>query len=101
MQPILKRRELTDTDAPRPMTLPDLASELAVALVGGREAAGSGSDSAGDPCAVAAKAARVVRIDGEARAIEITCSCGETTLVELEYGEPSPAPQSATAEDPS
>ena len=101
MQPILKRRELTDTDAPQPMTLPDLAGELAAALVGGREADGGGSDSPDDACTVVAKAARVVQIDGEARAIEITCSCGETTLVELEYGEPSPAPQSATAEDPS
>lgn len=30
---------------------------------------------------------RVHRADGRVHAIEITCSCGETTLVELDYEE--------------
>lgn len=37
----------------------------------------------------AERAARLVEIDGEVRAIEFRCSCGEVSLIELEYG-PSP-----------
>lgn len=37
-----------------------------------------------------AKSARVVDDAGEPRAIEITCSCGETTLVELDFGRQEP-----------
>lgn len=33
------------------------------------------------------KSARLVHVDGTARAIEIRCSCGELTLVELTYPE--------------
>jgi hypothetical protein len=32
-----------------------------------------------------AKRARLVEVDGVVRAIECTCSCGETTLLEIEY----------------
>jgi len=32
-----------------------------------------------------AKKAELVRHDGEVRAIEVTCACGEVTLVEVEY----------------
>lgn len=31
------------------------------------------------------KVARLVRVEGVVRAIELACTCGETTLVELEY----------------
>ncbi|MBI5365143.1 MAG: hypothetical protein HZA53_18340 [Planctomycetes bacterium] len=31
------------------------------------------------------KDARVIQVDGEARAIEITCACGEKTVVELVF----------------
>ncbi len=33
------------------------------------------------------KSARVVHVEGVARAIEVRCSCGELTLVELAYPE--------------
>jgi hypothetical protein len=32
-----------------------------------------------------AKTVRLLQQDGVARALEVTCSCGETTLIELEY----------------
>lgn len=38
----------------------------------------------------ARKEARLVQIDGEARAIEITCACGEKTVVELVFDAPRP-----------
>lgn len=38
---------------------------------------------AGEPPHV--KRARLLRVDGVVRALEVTCACGETTLVELEY----------------
>lgn len=45
--------------------------------------------SPGAPRAAAAsihaKRARLVEVDGVVRAIECTCSCGETTLLEVEY----------------
>ena len=31
---------------------------------------------------------RLLRIEGVVRALEVTCTCGETTVVELEYGSP-------------
>lgn len=31
------------------------------------------------------KSARPITIEGAIRAIEVTCSCGETTVIELEY----------------
>jgi len=31
------------------------------------------------------KSARAITIEGAIRAIEVTCSCGETTLIELEF----------------
>jgi hypothetical protein len=31
------------------------------------------------------KDVRLVVLDGSVRGIELTCSCGETTLIELEY----------------
>jgi len=40
------------------------------------------------PCAGARrceKSARPITIEGAIRAIEVTCSCGETTLIELEF----------------
>ncbi len=32
-----------------------------------------------------AKAANLLRVDGEVRAIEVTCSCGEKMVIELDY----------------
>ncbi len=45
------------------------------------------SPSAAGPSAPAvhAKRARLVEVDGVVRAIECTCTCGETTLLEIEY----------------
>ena len=34
---------------------------------------------------------RTLRVEGRVRAIEVTCACGEVSLVELDYA-PSPAP---------
>jgi hypothetical protein len=31
------------------------------------------------------KRVRTVQLDGAVRAIEVTCSCGETTLIEIDY----------------
>lgn len=31
------------------------------------------------------KSVRLLRIDGSVQALEVTCSCGEITVVELEY----------------
>ena len=33
------------------------------------------------------KTARLIQIDGVARAVEVTCTCGEVHLVELEFEE--------------
>ncbi len=33
------------------------------------------------------KSARLVEIDGAPRAVEVTCSCGEVHLIELEFEE--------------
>lgn len=33
------------------------------------------------------RAARLVEVDGAVRAVEITCTCGETTLVEFTFDE--------------
>jgi hypothetical protein len=38
---------------------------------------------------------RLVRLDGRVQAIEVTCRCGEVTVLDLEYGD---AP--ATGDDP-
>ncbi len=42
----------------------------------------SASSAVGRRCE---KSARPITIDGAIRAIEVTCSCGETTTIELEY----------------
>ncbi len=34
----------------------------------------------------------LLRVDGVVRAIEVSCACGESTLIEIEYPQPSPAP---------
>jgi hypothetical protein len=36
------------------------------------------------------KDARLLEIDGRVLAIEVTCSCGERTVVELDYPEVNP-----------
>lgn len=52
------------------------------------------------------KALRVVEEDGVARAFELTCSCGDVTVIELEYSSPeaeavpAPAPPAATPSVP-
>ena len=41
----------------------------------------------------AAKSLRLLRIEGVVRAVEITCACGEVTVVELDYEQaPEKAP---------
>lgn len=51
-------------------------------------AAGAGSPTGlGQTRQVCAKSARPLMHDGRVRAIEVTCSCGEKTLVELELEE--------------
>ena len=39
-----------------------------------------------------AKVVNLVRVDGEVRGIEFQCSCGEATVLELEYGAEAAAP---------
>lgn len=36
--------------------------------------------------------ARLLRADGVVRAIEVTCACGDVTVIELDYADPD-APQ--------
>ncbi len=43
-----------------------------------------------------AKVANLLRVEGEVRAIEFRCSCGESSVIELEYTEASPPPPDAT-----
>lgn len=44
-------------------------------------------------------AVRVVEFDGSVRALEITCACGEVTLVELELETNGARPATAQGED--
>jgi hypothetical protein len=39
-----------------------------------------------------AKVVNLLRVDGEVRGIEFQCSCGEVTVLELEYGEAAAVP---------
>lgn len=57
-------------------------------------AAGRPGASAASPRGARAhgrKEARLVEIDGAVRAIEITCACGDTTVVELAFDAPKAA----------
>lgn len=56
------------------------------------QAAKPGAPSAARP----AKKVELVRHEGEVRAIEVTCACGEVTLVEVEYEAQGAAPAPAT-----
>ena len=47
----------------------------------------SGAAAPGQTRQICAKSARPLMHEGRVRAIEITCSCGEKTLVELELEE--------------
>ncbi len=40
------------------------------------------------------KSVELLRQGGVVHAIQITCSCGDTTVVELDYPEPSPPAES-------
>ena len=44
----------------------------------------AGAPARGAPAACRAPQAELVRVAGEVRAIELTCACGEVTLVESE-----------------
>lgn len=59
-------------------------------LLDGQEARPAAQAAAAAPAACTKKNARLVEHDGQPRAIEFTCSCGETTLVELEFGASEP-----------
>jgi hypothetical protein len=39
------------------------------------------------PCV---KSVRLLKLDGEVRALELTCSCGERSVIELAYSEADP-----------
>lgn len=43
------------------------------------------------------KEVRLVRIAGEVRAVELRCSCGEATTIELAYEDAAPASAPASA----
>jgi hypothetical protein len=47
---------------------------------------GTGPAKQGGRCAPAV-GARLLRADGVVRAIEVTCACGEVTVLELEYAD--------------
>lgn len=66
-------------------------SEVKFAESGAVERRAPGQDS--PPRCVAKKNAALVEEAGRAVAIEVTCSCGEVTIVELEFkGTPASAP---------
>lgn len=47
-----------------------------------------------------AKVVNLLRLEGRVHAIEFVCSCGETSVIELEYGEPdapTPVPDAETS----
>ena len=48
-----------------------------------------------------AKVARLLRVEGEVRAIEFLCTCGETTVLELEYAPVAAAPPAPETAPPS
>ncbi|MCP3914779.1 MAG: hypothetical protein GY711_04365 [bacterium] len=56
------------------------------------ESAGDGELALDEPSATCEKAVRLLESEGLARAIEITCSCGEVTVVELDYADAEAAP---------
>ncbi|MBI5434175.1 MAG: hypothetical protein HZA52_15180 [Planctomycetes bacterium] len=43
------------------------------------------------------KSVELLRVDNKVRAIEITCSCGEKSVVELDYADDKPAAKPAEA----
>lgn len=47
------------------------------------------------PGGCAPKQAEPVRLDGRVAAIRFTCSCGEVSLIELDYDGGAPAPEDA------
>jgi len=47
-----------------------------------------------------AKVAELLRVDGQVRAIEVQCSCGERTVIELGYEAASEAPAPTASEAP-
>jgi hypothetical protein len=60
----------------------------------------AGAEPAPDEEAVRCeKEVRLVRLGGEVRAVELRCSCGETTTIELAYGEPGGTDAEASEED--
>ena len=68
---------------------------------------GSGSSSSvragrarADAACASRKAVRLVEHEGQVRGIELTCDCGESTLIELVF-EATPARAAATARKPS
>ena len=49
------------------------------------------------PACQPAKRVELVRLEGVVRAIELTCSCGEVTVLELAFEAPSDDPDPAPA----
>ena len=108
MSPLIKRERVQgDGGAPRPITLPELEE---TARASGAEEAGGEPElredgTATPPEAGEAPAAedgfaepapperaaevRLLRAGAEVRGIELRCSCGETTVLEIEYESPS------------
>ena len=54
-------------------------------------------ESSAAACAPA-QGARLLRTDGVVRAIEVTCSCGDVTVIELEYSAAVPTQQASPDE---
>jgi len=47
-----------------------------------------------------AKAANLLRVDGQVRAIEVSCSCGEKMVIELDYEQGAMSEPATPALDP-
>jgi len=50
---------------------------------------GAESGTTGARCA---KSVRLLEVEGTVRALELRCSCGEATVIELDYAEPQEPP---------
>jgi len=78
MEPTILKRDRVRVQAP-----PDPAAARR-----GSGPARRASDGAAGDCA---KSVRLLREGGVVHALEVTCSCGEVTVVELVYPNPDPA----------
>lgn len=82
MHSIIKKHFVELDGAAAPLAAGPMAAPAPTAPPSALPSAASRPSAAGRRCE---KSARPITIEGAIRAIEVTCSCGETTVIELEY----------------